>query len=359
MLLSKAEHELSTRWVESKPEKPPKGHEPFPPAIRKRILNSTIRLVGGGFNGSGVIFNVKPGSVSIVTAAHNAMVFKKIKKPPQNWNNDALTGDRGFKNKVKIWYGSDDLTFNSKLEKLADIETVEVPTPTDGCDGRQNCLYDLMIITSKEPKLLRYAVEKVFGGTWSDDANTLKGEIDKINTAVKAEATLVKDQPNSFLSRKKYWFVQLGCGEIQEVNLDRRKKQSIVDEKIVEEFVDKGQCGGGFDVSAQRLQYRWTYPHSQKIASMFDQSGEATEAEAYAESSNAISITGSRSSSSAPGDSGGPLYAIDKGYAGAYLIGVNCGADMKPGKKICLPYTNCVAVSVAPYWKSKFNTEFP
>ena len=353
MILTKFEKEFSTKWVESIP-KGPKG-EPFPLAIQKRILNSAVRLSGGSLNGSGVIFNVKLNSVSIVSAAHNAMVLAGVETPPQNWA-DLLAGQNGFKNKVKIFYGDGNATFNSLANKSAPITTVTVPKLDEACGQRANCLYDLMVITSTDVNLQKYAIEKVFGGTWSADANKLRAAVETINKAIKAEAAVVKDSPNALLSRKKYYFVQLGFGDTED---DKRKNQWLSDGKIAQSDVATVKCENAANVIAQRLQYRWTYPHSSQVASLYEQSAAPNEDPAYSESCCAISIGGSKSSSSAPGDSGGPLYAIDKQYNGVYLIGVNCGADMKPSKKISHPFSNCVATSVAPYWKNKFDTEFP
>lgn len=364
MILSKAEYEKGRQLVESKPE-PPKLGSPFPTQVRQRVLNSTIRLTGGLLNGSGVIFNVKPDSVSIVTAAHNAYLFKGLKKPPNNWNT-VLAGENGFIKKVKVWYGTDNLTFDSEPTKSAVIDIAFIPATPGTCDNRQGCLYDLMIVRSKDDNLRKYAVEKVFGGTWSDDGNTLKAEIDKINKTVKAEATEVKDKSTSLLVKKNFYFVQLGYGEIGDVDardeyLVYTAKNNPSKGKIRKKTaLQKVKCQGGFDVHRLHLHYRLTAPLNLGIVSMFNlDEGVVGQLPIFEENSNTISINGTRSSSSAPGDSGGPLYAVDKKYGAVYLIGVTCGADLKPSKKVCLPYTNCVAVSVAPYWKDKFDSEFP
>jgi hypothetical protein len=363
MILSKAEFLNATQLIESKPEPPKKGF-PFPAPIKRRILNSTVKLTGGQLNGSGVIFNVKADSVSIVTAAHNAYLFKGLKKPPNDWNS-VLGGQNGFIKKVNIWFGADDLKFDSATTGSAPISEAFIPTPPGTCENRQGCLYDLMIVRSKDDSLRKYAVEKVFGGTWSNDANTLKAEIDKINATVKAEATVVKDKPTSLLVKKSYYFVQLGFGEIgdkrteylvytapNDPNIGKIRKKTVL---------NKAGCAGEVTVHRLNLQYRLTAPLNLEIQSMFNHDGgeEVGQLATFEENVSGISILGSRSSSSAPGDSGGPLYAVDKKYGAVYLIGVTCGADLKPSKKIGRPYSNCVAVSVAPYWKDKFNTEFP
>jgi hypothetical protein len=364
MILSKAEYLNATQLIESKPEPPKKG-SPFPAQIKRRILNSTVKLTGGLLNGSGVIFNVKYDSVSIVSAAHNIQAFKGANQPrPNNWRT-LLDGQNGFIAKVKIWFGKDDLSFDSTAAGQANIDSAAVPATPGTCNNRQNCLYDLMVITSKDDKLLKYAVEKVFGGTWYDDVNKLKAEIDKINQAVKAEATVVKDKPTSLLVKKKYYFVQLGFGEIGDKRTEYLVYTAPTDPakgKIRKKTpLNKAECAGEVTVHRLNLQYRLTAPLNLKIQSMFNHDGgeEVGQLATFEENASGISIVGNRSSSSAPGDSGGPLYAVDKNFAAVYLIGVTCGADLKPSAKVCKPYTNCVSTSVAPYWKDKFNSEFP
>ncbi|MEO8433928.1 MAG: hypothetical protein ABI596_03470 [Pyrinomonadaceae bacterium] len=345
MLLTVANKALATTRVESLPQKPAKG-APFPEAIRKRILNSTVMLKGSGrqarqglFTGSGVIFKVDVTTVYLVTAAHNAQLWSGT--PPGDWKNYLSGGQNTFARKVSIYYGNGDLSWESEATKSAAIKTIAIPAPAGTCGQEADCLYDLMVITSTDAAFVTFAKDRVFGGQSVDD----------IKKAVEREGKAVIKTPDAFLDSKKYYFVQLGHGEVEEI----REKQWLDEaKKIKKQTLDKVTCENGTNMTKGKLHYRLTDPNFKQIKELYEQEADEGEDPAYGKTSNVIALSASKSSSTAPGDSGGPLYAVDKSYTGAYLLGVTCGADLMAAKTPSTAFKNCVSTSVVPYWKTIF-----
>jgi len=198
--------------VEGIPGNPTSGN-PFGADVQKRILNSTVKISGTGwdtsssFSGSAVIYKVDATYAYVLSAAHNIMVWANIEQKPDDWKKyiDGDNSHNGFVKNVKISYGKGNMTFNLATgESAAEIFSVEVPEVNHDC-RTDNCLYDLIAIKSKNNALRTYAKEYVFG----------KRTYEQIATAVAAEATQVKQSFAAFLNPKKYFFVQLGYGDIE------------------------------------------------------------------------------------------------------------------------------------------------
>jgi hypothetical protein len=108
-------------------------------------------------------------------------------------------------------------------------------------------------------------------------------------------------------------------------------------------------------VTAKALQYRLATPVFKKSKSAFDQVAGEGEEPAYDEYANAILLHGYQSGCTATGDSGGPLYAVDKKFEGVYLLGVTTGSDVMEAKTVSKKvFRNDVSTSIAPYFNSIF-----
>ncbi len=362
MILTKERVDHATGFVENIPVQ--RGH--LDPNVKKRILNSAVRLKGSNasndvFNGSGVIVNAKSlGSskykVTILTAMHNVAVWGG-KNAPDIPDTNAI---KSFTERVKVWYGKGDLIFNTDPNGTAPVS----PGSQIGnlCGTRPNCYYDLLVLESGEKALFDYAKAFVFG----DQEDTIVQE--------------AKDFPSNFeslLDRERYVYVQLGFGK----TTSKRQKYKIGnDKKLIAETTtvkdritrqDKtvpyevaANCPNDVKMTDLQLHYRLTVPlSSKKSGSAYDLIPKVGQVPTYLEYVNPILIKGSPISTTAPGDSGGPLWAINRKlekigdrqypkYTKAYLIGVTSGGDMQLAAKLSPLYDNCVSTSVAPYFAS-------
>jgi hypothetical protein len=332
----------------------------FPGLIRKRILNSTIKLTGsssgsstrkGGFIASGAIFTVERGSVTILSAAHNLMVWGGVSKPPTNWK----TLEDGFMNEVNIRFGSGssqdkDMTFDTDPTGTAPIHSVTVckigPPLEAPCGSRAGCVYDVVVIKSRHAGLVTFAKKLVFNDLDYDD----------IAKKTRAEATEVITRTSVLLDLRQYYHIQLGYGAISETRYGDTTDDSgkIVKKKVGPKSCEPRKSGVPW-VHKHCLHYRIARPSNKEVQSYFNQDSDEGEDPAYSEWPSAISLSGLCGSTTAPGDSGGPLYAVDKKMANVYLLGVTTGVDMYPTKKISnRAFRNVLSTSIAPYLKTVY-----
>ncbi len=321
----------------------------FPDATRRRVLNSAIRIYGsdrarrGTFTGSGVIFHVDQGKTYILTAAHNLTMWAEIQGLPANWND--YVGD--FGRAMTIAYGSDrDMRFNlaplGNSDKTRNV--AQAPPLQTECGGRGNCLYDLLMIESSDAQLRAYAQNFVFGGM----------SFKNIADLVKSEASTVANQLSDLLDWKFYYHVQLGYG----TTTDDRDRESIVNGLITKTTVRKA-CQNGTNITRNNLQYRVTTPSFKVTRSVFNQEAPAGQAPRYGEFPNAICLRGPMSSTTASGDSGGPLYAVSRDFSDVYLLGVTTGADMWPAQGVSRwVFRSAISTSVAPYLRTLLRANF-
>jgi hypothetical protein len=350
MLLTIANREVAKGLVENAAEDDERNTPHFPDPIRKRILNSTIKLNGASksgtsaFNASGAIFTTLDGSVTILSAAHNLLIWGGVSEPPKNWS--AL--EEGFAKKVKIKFGSgssqeSDMRFDVDPTGSSPIASVTV-CRIDGLCRDADCMYDVVVIKSRHAGLLTFARNSVFGGL-ADDAIARK---------TKAEAPEIINRSSVLLDSRKHFHVQLGYGDIADT-----RYSDITDDlgKIVRTVIGpksyQNTRGAAPWLHKHRLHYRIASPSYTDAQSYYNQTAETGEDPAYSETPNAISLVGRLSSTTAPGDSGGPLYAVDKKMENVYLLGVTTGADMFPAKKASkYVFRNVISTSIAPYLKT-------
>ncbi len=341
MLLTVDNKNAATSLVENDPN----HTNPFPDAIRKRILNSTVRIYGtakgGGatFSGSGVIFLVDSTTAYILTAAHNLLVWAGLTDPPDKWSDYTSS----FARAMTIAYGNQDMTFDKAPTGSAAGNKNSVDSPPDqagACAARTPCLYDLLLIKSTDANLRSYTKQYVFGDESFDD----------INSQVSGEASKVINHQGSLLYLgNHYHYVQLGYGKTQ----DARDIEWIDDDKIKQKEI-KGYCQYGTNMHTNRLHYRLTTPSFSVTQSLYNQTADVDDPPAYSEYTDAIWLLGRKSSTTAEGDSGGPLYAVSKDMKTVYLLGVTTGADMKAAQTISKAFRNVISTSVKRYLKIRF-----
>ena len=308
MILSQATYEAAIGFVENKD--PPDGVY-LPEWTRKRILNSTVQLNGtnrggdGTFIGSGAIINVNPDGVTILTALHNVSTWAE---GVAGWQ-DMLDA---FGEKVKIYYSGKDLTFNGTAGKIALIDSVA----SFGGSNTPTNYYDLLVVTSSDRALKAYAREFVFNN--ADDT-------------IKKEARFIAGSYASLLNMRKYHYVQCGYGKKSdtrncEILSKARPPRIVVTKTITKASQDT------VEMTANQLHYRRTNPANKDApTNYYNQEAGDGALPRYKTFQSALWFSGREMSTTAEGDSGGPLYAIDRATrTKAYLIGVTTGADMYP-----------------------------
>jgi hypothetical protein len=352
MLLTIANREAAKGLVENAAEDEADNTPHFTDPIRRRILNSTIKLNGSSksgtsaFNASGAIFTVQDGSVTILSAAHNLLIWGEVSGPTGDWSD---LEDK-FAKKVKIKFGSGrsqetDLAFDTDPTGSAPINSVTVCRIPALCRSAV-CMYDVVVIKSRHAGLLTFARNSVFEGL-ADDAIARK---------TKAEATEIINRSSVLLDSRKYFHVQLGYGDIADTRYsDVRDRLGKIVRTVIGPKSYQNTPGAAPWLRKHRLHYRIASPSYTEVQSYYDQTAKTGEDPAYSETPNAISLAGRLSSTTAPGDSGGPLYAIDKKMENVYLLGVTTGADMYPAKKISKHvFRNVISTSIAPYLKTVY-----
>ena len=333
MLLSKANKEAATSLAENSPV----NTNPFPLATKKRILNSAVKLYGSNkaknsaFNGSGVIVNVDNASVTILTALHNLEMWAGLSAPPTNWG----TYPNDFAGAMKIGYGNADLTFNAAPTGMAKVSAATIPA-LNVCDVRPNCMYDLMVLTSTDGPFRAYAKASVFNNT----PNTIK-----------QDAAQIVNSFENLLNIADYHYIQLGYGKIKD---DRYKEYLDANGNIKKSPVMWKYCEEGFQITANNLHYRLATPNFKEARSYYQQRSPAGQAPSFLEYPGALSLVGKADSTTGEGDSGGPLYAVDKStLTKVYLLGVTTGADMEAAlRPNSWTFKNVISTSVVPYMSS-------
>ena len=271
------------------------------PAIRTRMLNSSVKLTGqvpgGRADGSGVILYCLDGITTIVTAKHLLFFLKDYVERPE-WDDELV---EMYRTRITIRY-DDAMIFNKDPERAASISAVEpvFQTSTKSWD------YDVMIIQSEDADLAAFAANNsVYGPNYSQqDKNYLI-------------------TPNAYLNRNGQTFLQTGYGDVRE-QVKLQKTWSLPTK-------DPGDNVG------RRLQYRTTLPDAAATKTVFSQRQD--DAENYDAFVDVIDLYADPNTSTAPCDSGGPLFVSTRrqGEDRLFVIGVTIGADMEGSKKPCPP----------------------
>jgi hypothetical protein len=284
--------------------------------IRRRMLNSSVKLTGqvegGQADGSGVILYTQDGVTTIVTAKHLLFFLTGHKERPA-WDDD-LVGL--YRDQIRIRY-DENMIFNRAPEQTANISAVEPVFQT----GTKSWDYDVMIIRSVDVGLANFAAaHSVYGPNYSShDLNYLL-------------------TPHAYLNRDDQYFFQTGYGDVRE-QVKLKKTWSLPTPPV------------GKNIS-RRLQYRTTIPHAARTTTVYNQRLDNTKN--YDAFVDAIHLEAAPNSSTAPCDSGGPLFvkARMQDEDRLFVIGVTVGADMEGSRTPCPtrdgpPRVNNVSASLA------------
>jgi hypothetical protein len=298
MLMSKANQQSFQETLKNLPKK---THSAY-------LLNPSVKLLGKAlktkkdFTGSGVIAYVSEGTTTIVTAKHNLTTLAEVKDPPP-WDDDLVA--QFIKNVKILWDGNMEFNKEPKIcAKISDAIPVK-PNPS------QPWAYDVMILKSTDPNLVLHA------SLWSvyskrDDPNNLIDLGFLCNQKLYLAKKDHKDNPQLF--------IQTGYGFAREEAEDGKKT------KMPAQSVLGDNIGG-------RLQFRTCEPKANKTVQVYAQRDKpSTDYDTYVD---AIQLTADSTSSSAPGDSGGPLFVVTGPRL--FLIGTSYGADLSTAKEPCPP----------------------
>lgn len=267
--------------------------ESLPGPIKAIIQNSSVKLSGGTpkgstFTRSGVILCQRDSETWVLTAKHNLFIFNDKKDPPP-WDDDLLTP---FRASAKIYY-DEKMAFGKEPTREAAITSIEPVFQ----NGTMDWSYDVMIVKSKDAGLCQFA-----------KSNAVYRE---------ALATNQKDylkKSRWYQSTSSRTFIVTGFGEPS----DKSDNGGTP--------LPRGEAGG---TKKGALQYRIALPRAAKTTSVFLQHHDKKK---YTEFRAAIQLDANERDSTAPGDSGGPLFVVfyDKTAAihRLHLIGVTTGSDM-------------------------------
>jgi hypothetical protein len=292
------------------------------PSICTTLQNTSVMLTGTtpggfGFTGSGVILYTDGDYTYVVTAKHNLYVFNNQSNPPTTWDPSLLTT---FQGKITINY-DDEMAFGKPPGKTASIDavqTVDIPS--------QSWLYDVMILKSENPDLMTFA-----------QSNNVY-PVPAANQGVVTNA-------NQYLQKgNQSYFIQTGYGKVSDTASNSQKTLPI------------DTLGSN---RYQTLQYRFTQPKANNTATVYNQFW--NNKSQYYQFQNAVQVDADANNSTAPGDSGGPLFLVKfaGGSWGLYLIGITSGSDMALAQTPCpapsFILENNIVTSLESCYRQGFN----
>jgi hypothetical protein len=285
----------------------------IPEALRAIMQNMTVKLQGTStrsftFRGSGAILGTDGTNTWVVTAKHNLYVNAGHTSPPA-WSDTLVTG---FTSGIKIYFDTA-MAFGKSPTQSADITSI---TPITIASDKP-WEYDVMIVKSDNADLLRFAAANALGKPTS------------------SELASYLQNSHQYLKREEQIFLQCGYGAITE-----RVRTSVLPSGSKKGTAKEGD-----------LQYRATLPEAKDTVSVHNQIAGST----YHTFTNAIRLDAGPETSTASGDSGGPLFVAyyhrdrdkSKSKWKAFLIGVTTGADMSTTKEPCPPGTKLRVNNIA------------
>jgi hypothetical protein len=272
----------------------------LPGPIKIAIQNTSVRLVdaGGRFNGSGVIvYTDGSNNTTIVTAKHLLYTITGAGDTP-TWDPKLETD---FVQKVSIKYDSA-MTFNKNPSQTAAIASIVSVTP----DQAAPWAYDVMILTSTDAALATFATTNFVY------ARHMSG----------ADLGFLTKQ-NRYLSKTNQTFVQTGFGANREDAEDKLKTK-----------MPKADLGTN---SSGCLQYRFPVLTAEATVTVYSQRTDTPTK--YDPGIDSIVNQASPNDSTAPGDSGGGLFVVNRvgSQDRFFLIGVTTGADHDTAQSPCPP----------------------
>lgn len=308
----------------------PSGNSPIP-----NILNSVVKLSNParGFTGSGVLLGCTGTQQTIIVSAmHLLWIYAGLKNRPADAPSNYINA---FMQNVNILYNNVQATFGSTPGASAPITNITgaLGQPLTDVDAWE---YDVIVIKSTDANLLTFAQQNAVLKQWSI-------------TKISPDARIVQT-PQIYLKKSTYTYLQAGYGAT-----------SVPEDKLFSGANNSGNSG--------RLQYRGAVtsivqggPANNSLAQIFYDGHDTGGFDTY---QYGIQLTANINSSTAPGDSGGPLFAFyfdkDSSAFKVYLIGVTTGADMDfapPNGSTSTPaqpfVRNNVSTSLTPMYSAMF-----
>jgi hypothetical protein len=284
--------------------------------LRTRMQNATVRLRAGTssrFTGSGVILAANANYTFVVTALHNVYKLADMPDPPPDGYEDLLTA---FRTGVTIVYGNDagmdigrEPTKTAAISHLTDINLGQDPMWS----------YDVLLLRSEDADLKRYAGANAIYGT-GRPLPTPSTRRPKPVALDAAQYLGYGVRGTGGRGDKVNFLIQMGYGA-------HRDPETLVDGQSPDLPADSDDQGTN---AKGKLQFRMVTPKVRAVASVYDR--DEADPSKYHEFWYAIQVDADANDSTAPGDSGGPLFVAsfvtaDSKYV-LDLIGVTTGADM-------------------------------
>jgi hypothetical protein len=261
------------------------------------VMLSGTTPKGKGFTGSGVILYSDTDTAYVVTAKHNLYVFNDQTDPPATWDPTVVTK---FQQAIKINYDGP-MAFGKapgRSASISQVVTVDIPSPG-------TWTYDVMILKSADSDLMGFA------------------KVNNLYPLDQADLNVVLNQ-QTYLQRNntQNYFIQTGFGFVRDTASNAAKTKLPLNPT-------------GSTNQNQTLQYRVTQPLAEQTNTVYNQF--STNKSQYYQFQNAFQVQADANNSTAPGDSGGPLFLLT-GAGGSwalYLIGVTSGSDMALAQTPC------------------------
>ena len=251
----------------------------LPDQQRNQMRLSSVRLTNGNFTGSGVLVKDSENIIGIITAKHNLSVKAGIETPIQ-WNQNQVNElMAGFLNGLSVGYDPQGIDQNPQKTQALTSTNSDIEFRA----GNESWDYDLMFIS-------------------------FKGDLE------------IKQWASSNGSHR----IDYPYGQVPQFY---KNTQALIDKQVfVTGFGDiLNQNGQPTSPGRHPFQVRSATVSVQTQNVLRHQNPNA-----YFD--NVLTVTASNNTSTAPGDSGGPVFYIDRGKV--YLLGATLGSNYKAGEII-------------------------
>ena len=323
----------------------PKGKKPKPPEedgtrvqataffnkfsvdVRGKLLNATVLLKSTEGIASAVILGIDDTKAYILTAKHNLFTLAGQQKPEDKITkafkkpNEYTLADYGSGG-IKITYGPPEL-LKAPANTFVQVSGFNFAGVADSGD---TWTFDAMLFECTNPTFKTFVNNNRF--------------IKKANYEQhKTQFDLVKGAYP--LLDRKLKHIQLGYGKPKGVNMD-------IDTSNYSDYEGKIQC-------------KQSLPSYSTIApvTLYEPSTQVRDRSKWSSMSQAIELEADNTNSTAPGDSGGPLFAVKVPKTGdpeIYLTGVTSGANYYADEERLEspPTDRVINNNVATYWHEIF-----
>lgn len=261
--------------------------------VRNKLLPTTVLLRSLVGLASGVILGVDEGNAYVLTAKHNLFTLAGQTTPdkePREYYPDA------YAEGIKIRYGPTALLgspLNPIEPSVARVSNVNFA----GIDGNCNSwIYDAILLESSDADFIAFVKENRF--------------IDNNNCTQHQTLLQLRKGKYPLLSRRNYKHIQLGYGKGRAVDVSIDLTGNYTDHE------GKLQCKASIPVAET------TSP-----VTLYEPNKKVKDRTKWRSMTQAIELSANITNSTAPGDSGGPLFAINNKEPGIFLLGVTSGAN--------------------------------